>query len=75
MKKTQTIICNNSYKCDKKIFYSKEDKCWVAVANVGNVKHGISAFGDSDIEALVQLNISLDLYSRLDDIVRGNLNG
>ena len=43
----------------RRVFYSNEDKCWVAVAPE---VVGCSAFGDTDTEALKELDIALGLH-------------
>jgi len=67
MPKTAKISCKGS-EYTRKVFYSAEDRCWVAVAPE---IPGCSALGDSDAEALKELDtaIKLNLSIRRD----GNL--
>jgi len=46
----------------RKVFHSAEDKCWVAVAPE---IPGCSAFGDTDSEALKELDTAIKLHLRI----------
>ncbi|MFA5161496.1 MAG: type II toxin-antitoxin system HicB family antitoxin [Elusimicrobiales bacterium] len=46
----------------RKVFYSSEDKCWVAVAPE---IPGCSAFGDTDTDALKELDAAIKLNFRI----------
>lgn len=46
----------------RKVFYSAEDKCWVAIAPE---IPGCSALGDTDNEALLELDAAIKLHLRI----------
>ena len=46
----------------RKVFYSAEDKCWVAIAPE---IPGCSALGDTDNEALQELDTAIKLHLRI----------
>jgi len=46
----------------RKVFYSAEDKCWVAIAPE---IPGCSALGDTDIGALTELDAAIKLHLRI----------
>ncbi len=46
----------------RKVFYSAEDKCWVAIAPE---IPGCSALGDTDTEALQELDTAIKLHLRI----------
>ncbi|MDO8802806.1 MAG: toxin-antitoxin system HicB family antitoxin [Elusimicrobiota bacterium] len=46
----------------RKVFYSAEDKCWVAIAPE---IPGCSALGDTDNQALKELDLAIKLHLRI----------
>ena len=46
----------------RKVFFSPEDKCWVAIAPE---IPGCSALGDTDTEALTELDTAIKLHLRI----------
>lgn len=60
-KMTKKKICDTSNYI-RKVFYSAEDKCWVAVAPE---IPGCSALGDTDTQALKELDNAIKLHLRI----------
>ena len=62
MRKTAKNKIPNEPGYIRKVFYSAEDKCWVAVAPE---IPGCSALGDTDNEALQELDSAIRLHLRI----------
>ena len=59
MRKTAKNELSNEPEYIRKVFYSAEDKCWVAIAPE---LPGCSALGDTDNEALRELDVAIKLH-------------
>lgn len=62
MRKTTKSEIPNEPGYIRKVFYSAEDKCWVAIAPEIS---GCSALGDTDGEALQELDHAIKLHLRI----------